>query len=89
MSEFKGKLTFVRRAVYSDDHRNRDIFSVYCSFSSYINPNAGNCSIFKNILRQMEGSVFSRNVEMLAESDGCAWLFLRHRSCVSRLFRAV
>ena len=25
MSEFKGKLTFVRRAVYSDDHRNRDI----------------------------------------------------------------
>ena len=45
MSEFKGKLTFVRRAVYSDDHRNRDIFSVYCSFSSYINPNAGNCSI--------------------------------------------
>ena len=45
MSEFKGKLTFVRRAVYSDDHRNRDIFSVYCSFSSYINPNAENCSI--------------------------------------------
>ena len=30
MSKFKGKLTFVRRAVNSDDHRNRDIFSVYC-----------------------------------------------------------
>ena len=31
--------------LYSDDHRNRDIFSVNCSFSSCINPNAGNCSI--------------------------------------------
>ena len=44
MSDFKDKLTFVRW-LYSDDHRNRDIFSVYCSFSSCINPNAGNCSI--------------------------------------------
>ena len=32
--------------LYSDsDHRNQDIFSLYCSFNSCINPNAGNCSI--------------------------------------------
>ena len=44
MSESKASLLlFV--GLYSDDHRNRDIFSVYCSFSSCINPNAGNCSI--------------------------------------------
>ena len=42
MSELKRQAYFCSSG---DDHRNRDIFSVYCSFSSCINPNAGNCSI--------------------------------------------
>ena len=79
--EFKGK-TFVRRGtVMTTEYET----SVYCSFSSYINPNAGNCSIgyslpprqlpwTKNVPFHLAQNIFAcTDIRQTLYINCCAW----------------